>query len=178
MQVMVGRIGRAHGIRGDVVVGVRTDEPELRFAVGSRLDTDPASVGPLTVAAARWHSGELLVRFEGVRDRAVAEGLRGTWLSVDSATLAPPEDPDEFRDHELIGLAVLTADGSPVGEVTDVHHYGQDLLAIRAPGGGEILVPFVKAIVTEVDVPAGTLTIDPPPGLLDLGASLGNSPPR
>ena len=91
MQVTVGRIGRPHGIRGDVVVGVRTDEPELRFAHGSRLDTDPADVGPLTVAGSKWHSGELLVRFEGVGDRDAAAELRGTWLTVDSATIAPPE---------------------------------------------------------------------------------------
>ena len=186
MEVTVGRIGRAHGIRGYVVVGVRTDEPQLRFAVGSRLDTDPAATGPLTVAAARWHSGELLVRFEGVTDRTVAEGLRGTWLRVDTASLAPLPDPDEFRDTDLIGLSVRTTDGTPVGEVTDVLHHGQDPIAIRpasmpdgeTPGaagaavgwartGAEILVPFVRAIVTEVDVAAGNLVIDPPPGLLN-----------
>ena len=167
MEVTVGRIGRAHGIRGYVVVGVRTDEPQLRFAVGSRLDTDPAATGPLTVAAARWHSGELLVRFEGVTDRTVAEGLRGTWLRVDSASLTPLPDPDEFRDTDLIGLSVRTTDGTPVGEVTDVLHHGQDLLSVRPADGAEVLVPFVKAIVTEVDVAGGTLVIDPPPGLLN-----------
>ena len=104
MQVTVGRIGRPHGIRGAVVVGVRTDEPELRFAKGSRLDTDPAGRGPLIVAGSRWHSGELLVRFEGIDDRDAAGELRGTWLLVDSATIAPPDDPDEFRDGDLIGL--------------------------------------------------------------------------
>ena len=171
MQVTVGRIGRPHGIRGDVVVGVRTDEPELRFAVGSRLDTDPAGVGPLTVKAVRWQSGELIVRFDGIRDRTAATELRGTWLSVDSGTLAPPDDPDEFCDHELIGLCVRTAEGNAVGVVTDVLHHGQDLLAVRPAAGapaGEILVPFVKAIVTDVDVASGVLVIDPPPGLLNL----------
>lgn len=167
MRVIVGRIGRAHGVRGYVVVGVRTDEPESRFAVGSLLDTDPSGVGPLKVAAARWHSGELLVRFEGVTDRTAAEVLRGTWLDVDSSSLPPLPDPDEFRDTDLIGLSVRTADGVGVGEVTDVRHHGQDLLAIRPAGGGEILVPFVKAIVTDVDLAAGSLVIDPPPGLLD-----------
>jgi 16S rRNA processing protein RimM len=169
MQVTVGRIGRPHGIRGDVVVGVRTDEPELRFAVGSRLDTDRADVGPLTVAAVRWQSGELIVRFRGIRDRTAAGELRGTWLSVDSGTLAPTGDPDEFRDHELVGLCVRTVDGAEVGVVEDVLHHGQDTLAVRA-ASGEILVPFVKAIVTSVDVEAGVLVIDPPPGLLDLEA--------
>lgn len=173
MQVTVGRIGRPHGIRGEVVVGVRTDEPELRFAVGARLDTDRAGVGPLTVASARWQSGELIVRFDGIKDRTGAAELRGTWLSVDSDTLAPPDDPDEFRDHELVGLSVRTADGRAVGVVTDVLHYGQDLLAIRPSAGtGEILVPFVKAIVTDVDVASGMLVIDPPAGLLDLEEAL------
>jgi 16S rRNA processing protein RimM len=174
MQVTVGRIGRAHGIRGDVVVGVRTDEPELRFAVGSRLDTDRADVGLLTVAAARWQSGELIVRFDGIGDRTAAAELRGIWLIVDSGELASPEDPDEFRDHELIGLSVRTAAGSAVGVVTDVLHYGQDLLAIRpaAAASKEILVPFVKAIVTDVDLASGVLVIDPPPGLLDLEEAL------
>jgi 16S rRNA processing protein RimM len=148
MQVTVGRIGRPHGIRGDVVVGVRTDEPERRFAAGSRLDTDRADIGTLTVAATRWQSGELIVRFDGIRDRDAAA---------------------EFRDHELIGLSVSTADGTVVGVVTDVLHPGQDLLAVRpAEGSREILVPFVKAIVTDVDVAAGVLVIDPPPGLLNL----------
>jgi len=169
MQVTVGRIGRPHGIRGAVVVGVRTDEPDLRFAVGSRLDTDRADVGTLTVAAVRWHSGTLIVRFDGVRDRDGAADLTGTWLSVDSGTLAPPDDPDEFRDHDLIGLSVQTTDGTAVGVVEDVLHYGQDILAIRSRDGnaGEILVPFVKAIVPDVDVAAGVLVIDPPPGLLN-----------
>jgi 16S rRNA processing protein RimM len=178
MEVTVGRIGRAHGVRGYVVVGVRTDEPESRFAVGARLDTDPPAAGPLKVAAMRWHSGDLLVRFEGVTDRDVAEGLRGTWLRVDAASLAPLPDPDEFRDTELIGLSVRVAedsvvggtvvDGSVVGEVTDVLHHGQDLLVVRpASGGADILIPFVKAIVRDVDVAAGTVVITPPPGLLD-----------
>lgn len=170
MQVTVGRVGRPHGIRGEVVVGVRTDEPELRFAVGSRLDTDPPDAGPLTVAAVRWQSGELIVRFRGVRDRTAAGELRGTWLSVDSATLAPTGDPDEFRDHELRGLAVRTVDGTEVGVVEDVLHHGQDTLAVRA-ASGEVLVPFVKAIVTDVDVAGGVLVIDPPPGLLDLSGT-------
>jgi len=174
MQVTVGRIGRPHGIRGDVVVGVRTDEPELRFAVGSRLDTDRPDVGPLTVAAVHWHSGTLLVRFDGVTDRDAAGELRGTWLRVDSGSLAAPDDPDEFRDHDLIGLSVRTADGTVVGVVADVLHPGQDVLAVRpsAGSGGEILVPFVKAIVTEVDIAAGMLVIDPPPGLLNLEEAL------
>ena len=168
MQVTVGRIGRPHGIRGDVVVGVRTDEPELRFARGSRLDTDPADVGPLTVAAIKWHSGELLVRFEGIGDRDAAAELRGTWLTVDSATIAPPADPDEFRDADLVGLSVRTLDGTSVGTVDDVLHSGQDVLVIKSPDGRDIMIPFVKPLVPEVDVPGGYLAINPPEGLLNL----------
>ena len=167
MQVTVGRIGRPHGIRGAVVVGVRTDEPELRFAKGSRLDTDPAGNGPLVVAGSRWHSGELLVRFEGVSDRDAAGELRGTWLIVDSSTVAPSDDPDEFYDHELIGLTAVAAGGEPLGVVADVLHHGQDLLVIERESDQELLVPFVSAIVSEVDVAAGRLVIAPPPGLLD-----------
>jgi 16S rRNA processing protein RimM len=167
MQIIVGRVGRPHGVRGDVAVSVRTDDPEVRFAVGTRLDTDQAHAGPLTVAATRWQSGVLIVRFKGVTDRTGAGELTGTWLSVDSETMESLDDPDEFRDHELIDLTVRTVAGEVVGVVTDVLHHGQDLLAISpAPGAGEILVPFVRAIVTEVDLRGGVLVIDPPPGLL------------
>ena len=168
MQVTVGRIGRPHGIRGAVVVGVRTDEPELRFAKGSRLDTDPASTGPLIVAGSRWHSSELLVRFEGIDDRDAAAELRGTWLLVDFATLAPPDDPDVFHDGDLIGLAVRTVDGAAVGTVDDVLHPGQDVLVIKSSDGREVMVPFVLPFVPEVDVSAGYLVIDPPEGLLNM----------
>jgi 16S rRNA processing protein RimM len=179
MRIVVGRAGRPHGIRGEVVIGVRTDEPDLRFAVGATLDArsspdddgpDDHSAGqPLTVASARWHSGQLLVAFAGITDRTAAAELTGSWLSVDSSQLPEIGDPDEFHDHELIGLSVRTCAGDPVGVVADVLHYGQDLLVVqRADGpGGEYLVPFVKAIVPEVDVRAGVVVIDPPPGLLD-----------
>lgn len=150
------------------MVGVRTDEPELRFAKGSRLDTDPAGAGPLTVAGTRWHSGELLVRFEGIADRDAAGELRGTWLLVDSATIAPPEDPDEFLDTDLIGLSVRTLDGTAVGIVGDVLHPAQDILVVKTPDAREVMIPFVKAIVPEVDLKSGVVTIDPPEGLLNL----------
>ena len=170
MQVTVGRIGRPHGVRGDVVGGVRTDEPELRFARGARLDTDPVGVGPLTVAGFRWHSGELLVRFAEIGDRTAAAEFGGTWLLVDSASLAPLPDPDEFRDGDLVGLSVRTVGGTAVGTVTDVLHHGQDILVVDpvGPGAEQILIPFVKAIVPEVDVAGGVLVIDPPEGLLNI----------
>jgi len=174
MQIAVGQIGRAHGIRGDVMVLVRTDEPDTRFVPGTALATEPPERGPLTVVAARWHTGRLIVTFEGVRDRNGAEDLRGTVLVLDSAQIPAPADPDEFYDHQLIGLAVVTTAGVPVGEVTDVLHHGQDLLVIRRASGpaADALVPFVSAIVTEVDVPSGRLVIDPPPGLLDPAESV------
>jgi len=172
VQVTVGRIGRPHGVRGDVVVGVRTDEPELRFAKGSRLDTDPASLGPLTVAGTKWHSGELLVKFQGIGDRDAAADLRGTWLLVDSASIAPPDDPDEFNDSDLRGLAVRTLDGTDVGVVDDVLHSGQDTLVVKAADGREVMIPFVKPIVPEVDVASGYLVIDPPVGLLNIEEAL------
>ena len=174
MRIVVGRVGRPHGIRGEVVIGVRTDEPDLRFAVGATVDArsspgddSPDGGEPLRVASARWHSGQLLVAFAGITDRTAAAELTGSWLSVDSSQLPETGAPDEFRDHELIGLSVRTCAGDPVGVVTDVLHYGQDLLVVRPPDGREHLVPFVQAIVPEVDVAAGTIIIDPPRGLLD-----------
>jgi 16S rRNA processing protein RimM len=173
MRVIIGRAGRPHGIRGEVVIGVRTDEPDLRFAVGAAMDVlsslDEQADTPgqrLTVASTRWHSGQLLVLFAGITDRTAASELTGCWQCVDSSQLPDTGDPDEFRDHELIGLNVRTAGGEPVGVVTDVLHYGQDLLVVRR-AEGEFMVPFVKAMVPEVDVQAGLVVIDPPPGLLD-----------
>jgi 16S rRNA processing protein RimM len=170
MQLVVGRIGRPHGVRGELAVEVRTDDPELRLAAGAVLSTEPAAAGPLTVSRARWHSGKLLLSFEGIADRDAADQLRGTLLVVDSAELDDLADPDEFRDHQLIGLAVYGPGGELVGEVTDVLHYGQDLLVIAGAGaraGAEIMVPFVTKIVPEVDLGAGRIVIDPPAGLLD-----------
>lgn len=172
---MVGRILRPHGLRGELSVEVRTDDPGERFATGSTLRTDPAEAGPLTVTASRWHAGRLLVSFAEVGDRAGAESLRGVWLTVDAADVPLPEDPDEFHDHQLTGLTVVTVSGELVGTVSDVLHYGQPLLSVTpAPGtarSAELLVPFVAAIAVEVDLAAGKLVIDPPPGLLDLGAN-------
>jgi 16S rRNA processing protein RimM len=175
MQLVVGRIIRPHGVRGELAVDVRTDEPKLRLAAGAVLATEPAAAGPLTVARTRWHSGRLLVSFAGIEDRNVADQLRGTLLLVDSSELEEIADPDEFRDHQLIGLAVIAPDGELVGEVADVLHYGQDLLVVVGRGeraGTEIMIPFVSAIVPEVDLAAGQLRIDPPPGLLDPDAAI------
>ena len=168
MLVTVGRIGRAHGIRGEVSVDVRTDSPDLRFADGARLTTEPAGAGPLVVGHSRWHSGRLLVRFDGVSDRAVAEGLRGVRLLAEVGEGERPDDPDEFFDHQLLGLRAVTTAGDDVGEITDVLHLpGQDLLVIRRADDRETLVPFVADIVPEVDLAARRVVLDPPTGLLD-----------
>jgi 16S rRNA processing protein RimM len=166
VQLVVGRIGRPHGVRGEVTVEVRTDDPDTRFAPGTTLTTDPPSPRPLVVSAARWHSGVLLLRLAGVDDRDQAEALRGTMIVIDSADVPAPADPDEFYDHQLIGLTVHTAGGEPVGEVSDVLHHGQDLLVVRHDSR-DVLIPFVKALVPEVDLAAGRVVVDPPPGLLD-----------
>lgn len=167
MRVVVGRVGRAHGVRGEVVVEVRTDEPGRRFADGTVLITEPDPAGPLTIAHAREHSGRLVVAFAQVPDRTAAEALRGTLLLAD---VDPGEQagPDEFYDHQLVGLRARTLAGDEVGEVVAVEHGGaQDLLVVRRKGGGEALVPFVAAIVPEVDLETGVVVLDPPAGLLD-----------
>jgi 16S rRNA processing protein RimM len=175
MQLAVGRVGRPHGLRGEVTVEVRTDDPDHRFATGSVLATEPADRGPLMVSAMRWHSGRLLVRFGDCQDREAAEELRGILLVIDSAQVTSSADSDEFYDHQLTGLAVLTTSGELVGNVADVLHHGQDLLVVAGAGqrsGREILVPFVAPIVPEVDVEGGRLVIDPPAGLLDPDAAV------
>jgi 16S rRNA processing protein RimM len=158
-------------VRGEVTVEVRTDDPDLRFAPGTALATDPASAGPVTIESSRWHKEILLLTLAGVRDRDAAETLRGTLLVVDSADVPPSDDPDEFHDHQLIGLAVVTVTGERVGEVADVLHHGQDLLVVSRPSRDAAYVPFVKALVPDVDLDAGVLVVDAPPGLLDLDAS-------
>jgi 16S rRNA processing protein RimM len=166
--VVVGRIGRPHGVRGEVTVEVRTDDPDLRFVPGAVLLTDPAARGPLTVTGRRWNRDILLLALEGVDSREAAEEYRNTELLVEIAGLPALEDPDEFYDHQLVGLAARLTDGSPLGEVEAVRHEGGDLLVVRRPDGGEALIPFVSAIVPTVDLAAGFLVVDPPEGLLEL----------
>ncbi len=168
MQLVVGRIGRAHGIKGEVSVEVRTDEPEARLAPGAVLATDPAATGPLTIATGRVHSGRLMLRFEGVRDRTGAEALRGTLLIAEVDPEETPEDPEEFYDHQLIDLDVVTVDGREVGRITEISHLPyHDLLVVQRPDGDEVLIPFVAEIVPEIDLEQQRAVVDPPPGLLD-----------
>ncbi|MFF7811434.1 ribosome maturation factor RimM [Streptomyces roseolus] len=176
MQLVVARIGRAHGIKGDVTVEVRTDEPELRLAPGAVLLTDPASAGPLTIESGKVHSGRLLLRFEGVRDRNAAEALRNTLLiaEVDPAEL--PEEEDEYYDHQLVDLDVVLADGTLVGAITEISHLpSQDLFIVERPDGTELMIPFVEQIVTEIDLENQRAVIDPPPGLIDDRAEIASA---
>ncbi|MGQ0841680.1 ribosome maturation factor RimM [Actinokineospora sp.] len=168
--VAVGRVAKAHGITGELAVDVRTDSPEQRFALGASVTARlrDGTVRTLTIAAARPHSGRLLVRFAEIPDRDAAEPLRGTLLLADQAALPPAEDPDEFYDHELEGLAAVLRDGTRVGTVREVTHgLGGELLVVDRADGGELLVPFVQAIVPEVDVAGGRVVLDPPDGLIE-----------
>ncbi|MFD5661315.1 ribosome maturation factor RimM [Streptomyces hirsutus] len=177
MQLVVARIGRAHGIKGEVTVEVRTDEPELRLGPGAVLATDPASAGPLTIETGRVHSGRLLLRFEGVRDRTGAEALRNTLLIAEIDPDEQPEDEGEYYDHQLIDLDVVTRDGQQVGRITEIAHLPtQDLFVVERPDGSEVLVPFVEQIVTEIDLEEQRAVIDPPPGLIDDRAETAVSP--
>lgn len=166
VEVIVGRIGRAHGIKGEVAVEPLTDEPERRFGPGARLREDAGS-RVLTVETHRWHSGRLLVRFAEAPDRTAAEGLRGLTLLADVGADEQPVDEGEFWDRDLIGLRVLTATGERAGEVRRVQHGPQDLLVVRTTSGAERLIPFVEALVPDVDLAAGTLTLADVAGLLD-----------
>ncbi|WP_211278018.1 ribosome maturation factor RimM [Couchioplanes caeruleus] len=187
--LVVGQIGKPHGIRGEVLVTVRTDEPEARFVAGSvfttevprdrRVSTGPATAAvpgvpyrvpaKLTLESLRWHQGRIIAQFEGVHDRNVAEALRGVLLQVDSAEVPPPDDPDEFHDHQLIGLTVVALDGTELGTVDRIDHApASDLIVLRKSAGGVALVPFVSAIVPTVDLAAGRVVVDLPEGLLDL----------
>ncbi|KOX35780.1 16S rRNA processing protein RimM [Streptomyces sp. NRRL F-6491] len=174
--MVVARIGRAHGIKGEVNVEVRTDEPELRLGPGAVLLTEPASTGPLTIETGRVHSGRLLLRFEGVRDRTAAEALRNTLLIAEVDPTEMPEEEDEYYDHQLIDLDVVLADGTEIGRITEISHLpSQDLFIVERPDGTELMIPFVGEIVTEIDLEEQRAVIDPPPGLIDDRAEIASS---
>jgi 16S rRNA processing protein RimM len=151
-----------------VTVEVRTDDPDLRFVPGAVLRTEPAARGPLTIAGRRWHRDILLLTFEGIESREAAEDVRNTELLVPLADLPELDDPEAFYDHQLVGLSARLTDGSVLGEVAAVRHEGADLLVVRRSDGGELLVPFVAAIVPTVDLAGGFVVVDPPEGLLEL----------
>lgn len=167
LEVIVGVIGRANGLRGDVSVELRTDEPETRFAIGAVLGVE-GSKQTLTVAATRdGAGGRLFVRFEQASDRTAAEGLRGRVLTAVVDASERPDDPEEYYDRQLRGLRVLDAAGVEVGVVADVVHLpSQDLLSVTT-STGERLVPFVSELVPEVDLVAGTCRLAEVTGLLE-----------
>lgn len=164
MQLTVARIGRAHGLRGEVALDLRTDNPEARLVVGSSIDTEPAEAGPLTIERARLHQGKWLVTFAGVTDRSAAERMRGVTLVVEADV---SDEEDAWYPHELAGLRAELEDGTVVGEVQGLEHLpAHDMLVIKETDGSRTLVPFVHAIVPVVDVPGGRVVLDPPGGLL------------
>ena len=166
--VVVARIGRPQGVLGEVTIELHTDAPEERFADGSVLTTDPPERGPLRIEAARQHGSAWVLSIEGIEDRPSAETLRNTLLLVAADERPPLDQVDEFYDDQLIGLQAQDTEGTELGEVIRISHLGGDLLVIRRPSGRELFVPFVAAIVTEVDLETGRVVIDPPPGLLEL----------
>jgi 16S rRNA processing protein RimM len=172
MDLVIGRVTKTHGVHGELVVDVRTDEPEARFAVGStlrgRLSTGKNTFieNSYTVTAVRNHSGRLLLTVAEVGDRDSAMALRGLLFLIDADEVSSGDDPDEFYDHELQGVPVRTVGGDDVGLVADVVHLpAGDLLSVTKADGREILIPFVTAIVPSVS--RDLIVIDPPDGLLD-----------
>jgi 16S rRNA processing protein RimM len=179
VQVIVGRIGRAHGVRGEVGIDLRTDEPERRFGPGERLLTETAPARTLTVTTTRWHSGRLLVKFAEVSDRTAAEEFRNVLVLADVPDDERPADPDEFYDRDLVGLAVRTTDGATAGTVgtvgtvgSVVHLPAQDLLEIRRTDGRTVLVPLVTELVPIVELDEGYVVVADRPGLLDPDAAI------
>lgn len=171
MELTVGRVVKAHGVTGELVVDIRTDDPELRFAPGAvlRAKGSDRREHSCTVDTVRPHGNRLLVRLSGVADRTAADALRGSVFLIDSADLPPIEEEDTYYDHQLEGLTVRTIAGLEIGTVTEVLHTGAgELLAVRREQAPELLVPFVSAIVTSVSLADGAIDIDPPDGLLDL----------
>ncbi len=160
MRLLVGRIGRAHGILGEATIEVRTDEPDRRFAVGSKVSTD--SHGELKINSGRVHNGILLLGFDGFNDRNAIEKLRNTLLYADVDINEASDVADEYHVLQLIGCQVILEDGEVFGEVTDVINLpGQDLLAI-ATNEGEQLIPFVHQLVPAVDIKNKKITVIPP----------------
>lgn len=166
MQLTVARIGRAHGLRGELALDLRTDDPEERFAIGAVLSTDRAGVGPFTVTRTREQQGRWVVAFAEVPDRSAAEALRGVSLVVEEDV---SDEDDAWYPHELAGLRVEHVDGRVLGVVVGLEHLpAQDVLVVQETGHGQArtLVPFVRAIVPVVDVAGGRVVLDPPGGLL------------
>jgi 16S rRNA processing protein RimM len=170
-ELRVGRLVKAHGLKGGIKVELYTDDPARRFTPGATftLQVPPESEWhgkSLELIELRWYNTHSVAFFKDVVDRTAAESLVKAilWVEQDAAEL--PQEDDAWYDHQLVGLVVLR-DGERVGTVIRIDHLpAQDLLTIETDGG-EVLVPFVKAIVPTVDIAAGTLTVTPPPGLFE-----------
>lgn len=164
MQLVVGRIGRAHGVLGEATIDVQTDDPDLRFKVGSKLTLDSGQ--ELTIKSSRWHNQILLLGFEGVNDRNQIESLRDQLISsqVDLSALAP----GEYHYQQLIGCQVYLQNNDLVGQVSEVVKLpGQDLLSVDK-NGSQVMIPMVKQIIISIDVLAKKIVVNPPEGLLDV----------
>ena len=170
-QVRVGRLTKAHGLKGALKIELYTDDPDRRFTPGATFDLQVPTSSPwhgktLELVELRWYNGNPVGFFVGVTDRDAAESLAKAILWVDHDPALLPDEPDAWYDYQLVGLRALR-DGAEVGTVARVDHLpAQDLLAI-ATASGEVLVPFVAAIVPSVDIAAGTVTLTPPPGLFE-----------
>ncbi|MFN8077017.1 MAG: ribosome maturation factor RimM [Kineosporiaceae bacterium] len=175
MRLVVARLGRAHGIRGELTVEVRTDAPEDRFLPGAtfwavppagrRRPSPVVAERRLELETVRDHNGVFLLKFEGVADRTAAEALRDLLLEAELPDVS--DEDDAWYDHELTGLSVVDPEGAVLGEVVDVEHSpAQDLLVVRRPDGVRRYVPFVTAIVPTVDVAGGRLVLQDPGGLM------------
>lgn len=168
-QLRVGRLTKAHGLKGALKIELYTDAPERRFVPGAVFSLQvPTSSDwhgkSLELIELRYYNQQPVGFFVGVDDRTAAESLVKAILWID-ADLTETEE-DAWFDHQLVGLSVIR-DGVAVGEVARIEHFpAQDLLTVTTPNG-DVLVPFVKAIVSAVDVDAGTLTVTPPDGLFE-----------
>ena len=168
-EIVVALVRRAHGLEGEVHVELATGDPDHVFVEDRRLTlvrSDGRDAVGLTLASARRHKGGLLLRFREIADRTAAESLRGAELTLPEDELREL-DENEFFLHDLVGYEVVRSDGRPVGEVVTSYETGAQLLLGIRDGGREVLVPFGRQLVTEVDREARRIVIDPPPGLLE-----------
>lgn len=161
MQLRAAVVGTAHGLKGEVYVTVTTDRPQA-LAPGTTVHTSHSEYSTLTMRSLRAHKDRVLAGFEEISTREQAEDLRGTELMVDAL-----DEDDAWYPHQLTGLEAVTLLGEHLGTVTGMQPgAAQDLIIVDADGR-EVLVPFVSALVPEVNVDEGTITIDPIPGLFD-----------
>ena len=168
MQLQVARIGKPHGIRGEVTVQVLTDAPGDRFVPGTQFIVEPASAGPLTVISARWNKDILLLAFDEIETRNEAETLRGAKLFIETEEIGADDDDEGWYEHELAGLDVRVG-ANVVGKVSGLHTMPvQDLLVVTTADGTEVLIPFVEQIVPEVNVGEKYVLVTQPPGLFEV----------